>query len=81
MPVPNSRVCNLASLPKMLQEFSRTGIVREPLFLGAEFGGVRLQPARRGAQGMLHVEHLVIQDEFHGVGGHFGMIQPLFMTI
>src|ERR1035437_4261966 len=37
---------------------------------------MRLQPAGGGARGMFHVEHLVIQDEFHGVRRHFGVIEP-----
>ena len=61
----------------MLQKFSRARVMSEPFFLGAEFGRMRLQSARGGAQWMLHVQHLVIQNEFHRVGRHLGTIQPL----
>ncbi len=63
-------------LAHMLEEFAGAGVVREALLLGAKFAGVRLQPAGRRAQGMLHVQHFVIQDEFHRVGGHFASCRP-----
>src|SRR6266446_1339352 len=59
----------------MLQKFSCPGVMLEPLFLGAKFRGMRLQPTRGGAQRMLYVEHFVIEDELDSVGRNVRAIE------
>src|ERR1700687_6175117 len=62
---------------EMFQKFPRSLELFEALFFGAEFGGVRLKPACGGAQGMLHMEHFVIKDQFDGIRGHMRAIQSI----
>ena len=72
-PVPLKRHTTLS---QMVQKLSRARIMRVPLFLRAKFGRMRLQPTSRRAQRVFHVQHFMIEDEFHRVGRHIRMIQP-----
>jgi hypothetical protein len=49
-------------LADVFEKFPRALVVLEALFFGAEFGGMRLESARRSPQGVFHVQHLVIQN-------------------
>src|SRR5579872_2947651 len=64
-------------LADTLEEFSSALIVSKTLFLGAEFRRMCLQSAGSGAQRMLHMQHFVVEDEFHRVGRDVSAIQPL----
>ena len=63
------------SLTNVIEEFSRALVMFKPFFFGAKFGGVRLESTCSGAQGMFHMEHLVIEDQFDRVGRHLRAIQ------
>ena len=61
----------------MLKKVAGSGILREALFLGADVGGMRLQPTCGGAQGMLYVEHLVIEDKSDSIRGDVRAVQTI----
>ena len=57
-----THACENCMSADAFEEFPRARIVLEALFLGAEFGGMRLKSARGSPQGMFYVEHLVKQN-------------------
>ena len=65
------------SLTNVIEEFLRALVMFKPLFFRAKFGGMRLESACGCAQGMLHVEHFVIEDQFDRVGRHLRAIQAI----
>jgi hypothetical protein len=54
---------------QVVQDFAGLMELGELFFFDAEFGGVGDQRAAGATGGVLHVEHFVVQDVFHGALG------------
>ena len=61
----------------MFEEFPRAIVMLEAFFFRAEFGRMRLKSSCGCPQRMLHVEHLVIENQLDGVGGHVRAIEAI----
>src|SRR5579863_1975881 len=60
---------------KPLQKFYRAPVIRELLLLDSKFTRMRLQPASRQLDGMLTMQHFVIQHVGYYVFWHVGAVQ------
>ncbi len=59
---------------EVVEDAAGAGEVVEEFFFGAEFGGMGDEAAAGAARGMLHVEHLMVEDVFDGDLRYAGMI-------